>query len=197
MSKATNPVILVHGINDTNAKLRSIAQRLRCLGREVYGIDLVPNDGTASLSDSALQLQEFIDRQVPADRTIDLVGFSMGGLVSRYYVQRLGGIDRVEHYVTISAPHQGTIAAYFTQKISCVQMRPASSFLKDLQQDIQMLDQVKFTSIWTPFDLIILPPISSQIGIGKEVSLPIVLHPWMVDDERSIAAVLAGLGIDN
>jgi triacylglycerol lipase len=74
-------------------------------------------------------------------------------------------------------------------------MRPDSPFIQDLQQDVQMLAQVQFTSIWTPFDLIILPPASSQIAVGKEVQLPIAIHPWMVKDQRSIKAILAGLSI--
>jgi triacylglycerol lipase len=197
MPNAINPVILVHGINDTSAKMRSIASQLRQRGRSVYGIDLVPNDGTATLEVLADQLQEFIDRQVPTTGKFDLIGFSMGGLVSRYYVQRLGGIDRVEHYVTISAPHQGTLAAYFTQKPGGVQMRPHSAFIQDLQRDVHLLERLKFTSIWTPFDLIILPPASSQIAIGQEVQLPIAIHPWMVEDARSIQAILAGLGMES
>ncbi len=196
MSNVINPVVLVHGINDTSAKLRSIANCLRSLGRPVYGIDLNPNDGSARLEVSASQLQNFIDDHIPAPQKFDLVGFSMGGLVTRYYIQRLGGIDRVEHYVTIAAPHQGTLAAYFTPRPGCVQMRPDSAFIQDLQQDVQMLAQVKFTSIWTPFDLIILPPASSQLSIGKEVQLPVAIHPWMVKDQRSITAVLVALGIN-
>ncbi len=196
MSNAINPVVLVHGINDTSAKLRSITNCLRSLGRKVYSIDLRPNDGTALLEVSASQLQKFIDDYIPAPQKFDLIGFSMGGLVSRYYMQRLGGIERVEHYVTIAAPHQGTLAAYFTQKPGCIQMRPDSAFIQDLQQDVQILAQVKFTSIWTPFDLIILPPSSSQLAVGKEVLLPVAIHPWMVKDQRSITAVLAALGIN-
>jgi triacylglycerol lipase len=106
MTNASNPVILVHGLHDTSAKMRSIANHLVQRGRQVHSIDLQPNDGTAPLQILASQLQEFIDRQLPIDSKFDLIGFSMGGLVSRYYMQRLGGIKRVEHYVTIAAPHQ-------------------------------------------------------------------------------------------
>jgi triacylglycerol lipase len=196
MPNVINPVVLVHGINDTGAKLRPIADCLHSLGRPVYSVNLSPNDGSALLEVLASQLQNFIDQHIPAPQIFDLVGFSMGGMVTRYYMQRLGGIDRVEHYVTIAAPHQGTLAAYFTTRSGCVQMRPDSTFIQDLQQDVQMLAQVKFTSIWTPFDLIILPPASSQLAVGKEVQLPVAIHPWMVKDPRSITAVLAALGIN-
>jgi triacylglycerol lipase len=96
--------------------------------------------------------------------------------------------------VTISAPHQGTIAAYFTNLAGAVQMRPQSDFLQDLAQDVQMLSQLEFTSIWTPWDLIILPAHSSQLPVGKDVSLPVLAHPLMVADGRSLAAILQALG---
>jgi len=38
-----------------------------------------------------------------APKPFDLVGFSMGGIVSRYYVQRLGGIDRVQRFITLAS----------------------------------------------------------------------------------------------
>jgi triacylglycerol lipase len=196
MSNLNNPVVMVHGISDTSAKMRSISNCLQDLGRQVYGIDLQPNDGTARLEVLAQQLQGFIDEQLPAAQKFDLIGFSMGGLVTRYYLQRLGGIDRVEHYVSIAAPHQGTWAAYFSQRPGCIQMRPDSEFIQDLQQDVQILSQVKFTSIWTPFDLMILPATSSELTVGKAVLLPVAAHAWMVKDPRSMAAVLAGLGIN-
>ncbi len=196
MSNLNNPVVMVHGLGDTNAKLRSISNCLQDLGRKVHSINLQPNDGTARLEVSAQQLQDFIDQQLPAAQKFDLIGFSMGGLVTRYYLQRLGGIDRVEHYVTIAAPHQGTLAAYFSQRPGCVQMRPDSEFIQDLQQDVHLLSQVKFTSIWTPFDLMILPATSSELLVGKAVRLTVAAHAWMVEDSRSITAVLAGLGIN-
>jgi triacylglycerol esterase/lipase EstA (alpha/beta hydrolase family) len=117
----------------------------------------------------------------------------MGGLVSRYYIQRLGGIDRVHRFITISAPHCGTLAAYFSQRPGCVQMRPDSEFIADLQQDVRMLNRLNFTSLWTPFDLIILPPQSSQLNIGTEVRLPVLAHPLMVSDRRSIDAIIRAL----
>ncbi len=188
------PVVLVHGIKDTGAKMQKIADRLQQLGRSTYSIDLHPKYGSLELPLYAEQLCGFIDRSIGSTTPCDLVGFSMGGLVTRYYVQRLGGLDRVQRYVTISAPHQGTIAAYFTNLAGAVQMRPQSAFLQDLEKDVQMLSQLEFTSIWTPLDLIILPAHSSQLPVGKDVSLPVLAHPLMVADGRSLAAILKALG---
>jgi triacylglycerol esterase/lipase EstA (alpha/beta hydrolase family) len=68
-------------------------------------------------------------------------------------------------------------------------MRPNSPFLADLNADVQMLRKINFTSIWTPYDLMIVPAKSSQLGIGKEVNLPVLLHPLMLTDNRSLEIV--------
>jgi triacylglycerol esterase/lipase EstA (alpha/beta hydrolase family) len=52
-----------------------------------------------------------------------------------------------------------------------------------------MLKQLNFTSIWTPYDLMIIPPESSQLGIGKEITLPVLLHPLMLTDSRTLSIV--------
>jgi triacylglycerol lipase len=72
-------------------------------------------------------------------------------------------------------------------------MRPDSSLLQDLDRDVTMLKQINFTSIWTPFDMMILPSHSSQMPIGKEVKLNVWLHRQMVTDSGSINALVAEL----
>lgn len=189
MNAAPFPVVLVHGITDTSAKMRHIANYLQQQGRTVYSVDLIPSCGIAALEVLATQLAMFIDKVIPPDAPFDLVAFSMGGLISRYYLHRLVNIDRIAHFVTLSTPHHGTIAAYFSQKPGCQQMRPGSRFLVDLNQDVEQLDRVKFTSIWTPFDLIILPASSSRLPFGREIILPIAAHPLMVWHQDAIVAV--------
>jgi triacylglycerol lipase len=52
-----------------------------------------------------------------------------------------------------------------------------------------MLKQLNFTSIWTPYDLMIVPANSSRLPLGTEVIIPSRLHPWMLTDSRCLAAV--------
>jgi triacylglycerol lipase len=188
-----NPLLLVHGLTDTSHKMRKIASHLRGLGWKVYDIDLKPNSGDAKLEVLAQQVADLVERIFPPAQPIDLLGFSMGGLVSRYYIQRLGGIDRVQRFITISAPHNGTVAAYFTTRPGCVQMRPNHQFIQDLNDDVDLLDRIAVTSIWTPFDLMILPPRSSQLGVGTDISLPVLSHVQMVFDRRTLNAISVAL----
>lgn len=188
-----NPVVLVHGITDTFAIFKTMTQQLERSGWQVYSLDLIPSNGDCELDQLAQQLANFVEYAIPADQPIDLVGFSMGGLVSRYYVQRLGGIDRVQRFVTISTPHNGTIAAHLSLRPGCLQMRPNSSFLNDLNRDVKMLDRINFTSIWTPLDGIIIPANSSVLPVGETIQIPVPLHAWMVSDKRAITLVAEAL----
>jgi triacylglycerol lipase len=188
-----NPVLLVHGITDTEAVFNQMAVYLRQLGWTVHTLNLVPNNGEAPLNVLAQQVVDYVDATIGEEQPFDLVGFSMGGIVSRYYVQRLGGINRVQRFVTISSPHNGTVVAYASKLPGCVQMRPNSLFLQDLNRDIQMLEKLNFTSIWTPYDLMIIPTNSSKMPVGKELIVPVALHSWMLTDYRSLSAVAAVL----
>ena len=191
--KNRNPVLLVHGMNDTGKVFSKMAPLLSQWGFSVYDLDLIPNNGDECLDCLAQQLADYIEKAFSPEQGLDLVGFSMGGIVSRYYVQQLGGIDRVQRFITISSPHRGTMLAYGSQRPGCLQMRPDSPFLKDLNRDISMLERLNFTSIWTPLDLMIVPANSSQMPVGKDVQVLVPLHPWMLIDSKSIQAVANAL----
>ena len=188
-TKQQNPVLLVHGINDTGAVFNKMAFYLRQQGLSVYTVDLIPNNGSEVLEKLAQQVANYVNDTFATAQPLDIVGFSMGGIVSRYYIQRLGGINRVQRFITISSPHYGTIVAYGTWLAGALQMRPHSDFLNDLNSDVEMLKQLNFTSIWTPYDLMIIPTESSQLGIGKEITLPVLLHPLMLTDSRTLSIV--------
>jgi triacylglycerol lipase len=188
-----NPILLIHGIDDTGSVFNNMAGYLRQLGWSVYTLDLMPKNGDAGLDVLAKQVADYIATTFTPEQPLDLIGFSMGGIVSRYYVQRLGGIKRVQRFITISSPHHGTVVAYASQRLGCLQMRPNSAFIRDLNSDVLMLRSLSFTSIWTPYDLMIVPTNSSQLPIGEEVILPVALHSWMLTDYRCWTAVAVAL----
>jgi triacylglycerol lipase len=189
-----NPVLLVHGIYDTVAKFKELSAYLDRLGWSVHSINLKPNDGSAPLNDLAKQVAVYVDRTFESGQMIDLLGFSMGGLVTRYYLQRLGGVEQVKRYITISAPNNGTLTAYSLPLKGIKQMQINSSFLQDLNQDHnQYLSQLQVTNLWTPYDLMILPAHSSKMGIGQEISVPVAVHAWMVRDRRVMKIIASAL----
>lgn len=185
-----NPVLLIHGIYDTISKFNSMYAYLTQRGWDVHRINLTPNIGSARLDYLATQVADYVENAFHPSQAIDLVGFSMGGLVTRYYLQRLGGIKRVERYISISAPNNGTLLAYGLPLSGIAQMRPNSRFLRDLNRDARkVLSTINFTLFWTPYDLMIVPAISSIMGIGREIQLPVLVHAWMVQDMRTLKGI--------
>lgn len=192
VAASQNPVLLIHGIWDTGAIFDSMAAHLNRKGWDVHTIDLVPNNGDAPLEDLAEQVATYARKRF-GDQPFDLVGFSMGGLVGRYYLQRLGGIHNVQRFATLSSPHNGTLTAHGYLRPAGYQMRINSEFIQDLNTDIHTLRQINFTSVWTPLDAMILPASSSIVPVGRLVKVWVPLHAWMVSDWRGILAVEAAL----
>lgn len=188
-----NPVVLIHGIWDTSTIFNTMSAHLTQRGWSVHSLNLTPNDGSLELDLLAKQLAEYISETFEPEQPLDLVGYSMGGIVSRYYVQRLGGIDRVQRFITLSSPHRGTLTAYSLPLPGYLDMRPDSRLLRDLNQDVTVLKRINFTSMWTPFDVMIVPANSSQLPVGREIKLNVLLHRQMVTDDRSLNALVQEL----
>lgn len=192
-TSSRNPVLLIHGIFRKSVVFNKMSNHLTQLGWSIYSLNLAPNWGNASLEELAQQMADYIDRNFDPKQPLDIVGLSMGGLVTRHYLQRLGGINRVQRFISISSPHSGTWTAYSLRGKGCIQMRPGSAFLEDLNRDASVLKNLNFTSIWTPWDFIIVPASSSQISVAKEVKLSVFAHAMMARDSRSLKAVAEAL----
>ena len=182
-------VLLVPGIFDTSRSFAGMAAFLRAGGWSTHALDLKPNDGTAPLDQLAQQIVEYERQHLPPDRPFILIGFSMGAMVSRFYLQRLGGLARVRQFISISAPHHGTWWAWASNSPVARQLRPGSPFLTDLNRDADQLRQVNHVSIWTPFDLMIVPATSSTITHGPNIRLPVLAHYLMLWNRRCFGEV--------
>ncbi len=193
-SHQRNPVLLVHGLYDTLAKFNTMTDYLTRMGWSVHRLNLKPNNGDGHLEHLAQQVADYINNNFSQKQSIDLIGFSMGGVVTRYYLQRLGGVDRVQRYINISAPNNGTLTAYALPNPGIRQMRPNSEFLNQLNHDIpKSLEKINVTVMWTPYDLMILPANSSKINLGNEIKIPVLVHEWMVKDMRTLTAISQAL----
>jgi len=184
-----NPVILVHGLKDDSRKMRRMARHLSAAGWETHPVSVLPSWGQLGIDELAAQLADHVERLIGPGRRFDLVGFSMGGLVCRYYLQRLGGLARVQRFVSIAAPHRGSLLAWLIPNRGCRQMRPGSEFLHDLASDVDRLKAIQFTSLWTPFDLTIVPATSSLLSAAVCRRMWVVAHPLMVWQGDCIRAV--------
>jgi triacylglycerol lipase len=182
-------VVLVHGFLETGSAFKMLKQRLEKHGYECYVPRLIHADGRGGLEKIAAHLKEDIEHQFGDKEPISIIAFSMGGLVSRYYLQNLGGSHRCEKLITISSPHHGTRAAWLYPTKGAEQMRPGSQFLADLENTQCNLGDIPVTSYRTRLDLIILPSTSSIWDRAENLEHPALLHPLMITSNHVIKGI--------
>ncbi|MGI5484804.1 esterase/lipase family protein [Streptomyces lavendofoliae] len=115
------PIVFVHGWHSGASTWDSM---VRYAHREGYGLEeLVPFDysemsnpgRSVPIEDIARELRDFIaDKRLAEkspDGTVDIVAHSMGSLVARQYMKFEGGVDKVNHYVSLAGPNHGTALA--------------------------------------------------------------------------------------
>lgn len=173
-------VVMVHGIFEDGKAFEPLKRRLEFHGVECYVPKLKPASGAPGLDKVAAELKKDIDQQFGKEEPIAIVAFSMGGLVSRYYLQNLGGAERCEKFITVSTPHHGTKVAKTLTSRGAKQMRIGSDFLRELEETEHTLGDIPVVSYRTPMDLIILPTESSVWDRAENHSYKVVLHPLML-----------------
>jgi triacylglycerol lipase len=187
------PTILVPGWMDNARTLKVLANALNKAGQRAHVCSPQPSDLSMPIPEMAAALAADIDATFGAEMPVNLFGFSMGGLIGRFYLQKMEGWRRVQRFVTVATPHNGTILARFAHRLGAKQMRPNSAFLKELNGDLAPLRQIDFTSIWSPLDLMIVPNKSSLMPIGRMRRVMSPAHVLMPYDPQVHHAVIDAL----
>ncbi len=183
-------IILVHGIFDDGSDFKQLKQFLIKHDHQVFIPKLKPNSGRTGIVDLANQLHTFIAENLEQQDHFIVVGFSMGCLVSRYYLQELNGYKRCTIFHAVSGPHSGSILAYFYFGKGAKDLRPGSKFLKQLKQTEHRLSAINLYSYRTPFDLMILPYSSSEWSIAENQLLFAPLHQWMLKEQKLLFSII-------
>lgn len=154
---AGTPILLVHGMVDNRSifTLLRLGLRRRGFGR-VTSMNYSPFTGDVRVA--AARLAEEVEALVAETgyERIHVVGHSMGGLIARYYVTRLGGDERVHTLVTLGTPHQGTYTAYGWNSQLTRQLRPDSGLMRELAQPVPSC-RTRFVVYWSDLDQMIFP----------------------------------------
>lgn len=152
------PVVLLHGFIDNRSVFvllrRSLAQHGR---QQIESLNYSPL--TCDIRTAAELLGRHIEEicERTGQQEVDIVGHSLGGLIARYYVQRLGGDIRVRTLVTLGTPHSGTRVAPLMDAHPIVrQMRPGSTVIEELREPAPAC-QTRFVSFWSDLDQLMDP----------------------------------------
>lgn len=169
------PVLLVPGYGGSTAGLEVLAQALRAQGRAATVVPL-PGDGTGDLRESADALDGAVDAVRAPGASVDVIGYSAGGLVARLWAR--DNPAEVRRVVTLGSPHHGTrlasLGAAFrpgTCPVACLQLVPGSELLEDLNGDDETPDGPRWLSLWTTQDEVVTPPESARLDGAVNVAL--------------------------
>lgn len=182
-------VVLVHGFLDTGHVFDRIARTLEQQGCRCFTPTLLPKDGSSGIDDLTGKLSAQIDARLGRKARFFMVGFSMGGLVVRDYVQNTSDRRRVRGVFLVSTGSRGTLWAWFSPNAHQREMASGSAFLRALNADDSAWRTVPVHAYWTPLDLMIVPSVSTRWPEGKTTRVLCVLHRWMVRNEFVIADI--------
>lgn len=201
------PVLLVPGYGGGTAGLEVLAGRLRDAGRTATVIDL-PGQGTGDLRESARVLADAARAAVQAGApSVDVVGYSAGGVTARWWAAEQGGADLARRIVTLGSPHHGADIAGLgialapgSCPLGCQQLAPGSDLLDTLNAGDETPDGPRWTTVWTEQDEVVTPPDSARLEGATTVVVQQVCpgasldHSGLPRSELVTAVVLESLG---
>ncbi|MEU6558377.1 esterase/lipase family protein [Nocardia nova] len=180
-SRHPRPVILAHGTDATAyTDWAGIGPQLAAAGFCVFVPDYggkpdAKSFGTEDLWASSRQFGAFVDRVLTATgaRQVDLVGFSQGATVTRYYVNKLGGAPKVGQWIGLASPTYGGVmyglvpladavpglwdAYERVTSLAAIQQAQGSPFLRELNAGGDTVPGVRYTTIGSRVDEMIQP----------------------------------------
>ncbi|MEV4639875.1 alpha/beta fold hydrolase [Actinoplanes sp. NPDC049548] len=199
------PVLLVPGYGGSRTALSRLAERLRATGRDATVLTL-PGDGTGDLREQARTLAAAADAALAGGApSVDVVGYSAGGVVTRLWVDREGGANVARRVITLGSPQHGSRVAGAGAAFApgqcpqaCRQLAPGSSLLDSLDDEVP--DGLPWLSIWTENDETVQPPDSARLD--GAVNVPVqsicpdarISHSALPTDPIVTALVLAAVG---
>jgi triacylglycerol esterase/lipase EstA (alpha/beta hydrolase family) len=181
------PVLLVPGYGGNTASLQGLAGRLTAAGRDATVVAL-PGDGRGDLVESAAALDAAVTAALERTgaETVDVVGYSAGGLVARLWVADTGA-GRVRRVVTLGSPHHGTGLADLAGDVAveqcpeaCRQMATDSDLLARLNAGDETPEGPTWVSIWTTQDRTVTPPDSARLDGATNLPIQSVCADAMV-----------------
>jgi pimeloyl-ACP methyl ester carboxylesterase len=201
------PVLLVPGYGGSTTGLDAMARALRASGRDATVLQL-PGDGTGDLNTDALALKSAVDAALSRTHadSVDVVGYSAGGVVARLWVRDDGGAGQARRVVTLGSPHHGTGLAAIALDLApslcpaaCAQLAPGSELLRRLNAGDETPPGPLFVSIRSATDHVV-PAESAVLDGATNILVQAVCphlrveHSELPDDPLVIAITKLELG---
>jgi triacylglycerol lipase len=181
--------VLVHGLLDSPAVFNALK---RCLGNQRQPL-LIPElplrFGITPISEAAELLGSHIEAAFGLEQPIDLLGFSIGGVIARTWIQLLGGQRRTRRFTSVGSPQQGTLTAQpWPGRLlaGIADLKSGSPLLTELNGNLDALAGIDCCSFYSTIDLAVLPGWRAVLPVGRTQMLPVWAHPQLLRAPKSV-----------
>jgi hypothetical protein len=201
-------VLLVPGYGGGTDSLDVLAGRIRAAGRQATVVRL-PDGGVGDLHQQASVLDGYVSDALKSAPSVDLIGYSAGGVVVRLWVEEHDGSAKARRVITLGSPFHGTTVAAAGAAAgagsgacpeACQQLIPGNSLLNQLDAGAPAAGHPPWLSLWTRQDQTVVPPTSAQLPDAVDVPVQSVCpdeqvaHGQLPTDPAVIGMVLQALG---
>src|SRR5512142_3174790 len=161
---AGTPILLLHGVIGNRSSFVVLRRLLRRRGFHrlvAVNYQVLTHDVRSAAGLLAGQVTAL--SEATGSERIHIVAHSLGGVIARYYIQRLGGDAQVHTLVTLGSPHRGTTAAGLVPHPVGRQLRPGSDLISELAEPAPAC-RTRFVAFWSDLDLLMLPKHAAQVS---------------------------------
>lgn len=201
------PVLLVPGYGGRASAFDALLARLRLAGRSASLVAL-PGGAVGDLGQQARAVNGAVDAALARGApSVDLVGYSAGGVVVRLWARDYRGDRKARRIVTLGSPHHGTEVAALAGALvpaecidACAQLEPGSSLLRRLNSGDETPDGPQWLSLWTTVDDVVTPPATASLRGAVDVPLQSICadervgHSLLPADPLAVGLTLSALG---
>ena len=184
---------MIHGLWNTSSIFSSITSKLDDIGIDYFAPTLEHSYGMTSILDLTNKLNELILEKYGLEKEIDLLGFSMGGIIGRYWLQKLNGYKRTRRLISIGSPHKGTLMAQLIPKYpfkGISEMKINSKFLRELANNDFFLDEIECINFFTNWDMMVFPGWWTNLNFGKKISVKVYKHRNLVRNRSVVDKII-------
>ena len=188
-----NPIILIHGLWNTSSIFSSITSKLDNIGIVYFAPTLKHSYGMTSIIDLTIILNELILEKYGLEKELDILGFSMGGIIGRYWIQKFNGYKRTRRFISIGSPHKGTFIAQLVPKFpfrGISEMKIKSKFLRELAKNDFLLSDIECINFFTYWDLMVFPSWWTNLNLGGKISVKVYKHRNLVRNNSVVDKII-------
>ena len=190
------PLVLVHGMLDTPRIFDRLVHHLGPACRPLLLPALPLRFGMTPIAESATLLAEAIEARFGDHQPVDVLGYSMGGVIARTWLQLLGGNRRTRRFISVGSPHHGTLTALPWPRrpmAGIADLKQGSALLQRLNGDLSGLAAIECCSFYSGLDLVVLPGWRAVLPVGEQRRLPVLTHPQLLRDRQALEPLAAEL----